>query len=209
MDCLNKSKTKQRNSIMSIFTKPVNILETFDYASNLFKERNLKYDCHEYSKHLIDVFNIGVEYLDLLADVEIDLPFGGAGRIPELRNGVLNALICHDTLEDCGVSYNDLKKKIGEFAADIVYDVSNELGKNRKERAERTYPKTKKNNYAIFVKCCDRLANAKFSEIENPNPMFQKYVKEYSNFRKELNNGYFQELWKELDERLRYFPGGE
>lgn len=193
---------------MTIFTTPVNVLETFDFASNLFKQRNLKYGNFEYSKHLIDVFNIGMRYIHLLGQNKENF------EREQVQNSVLNALICHDTLEDCGISYNDLKKQIGNFAADIVYDVTNELGKNREERSKRTYSKIKNNELAIFVKCCDRLANVKFAKTnsftkENAlSSMYKKYITEYQSFKNELfdnpllrseNKIPFQELWNELD----------
>lgn len=189
----------------TIFTTPVNVLETFDFASNLFKQRNLKYGNFEYSKHLIDVFNVGVRHIHLLNISRCD---------KQVQNSVLNALICHDTLEDCGINYNDLKKQIGSFAADIVYDVTNELGKNREERSKRTYSKIKNNELAVFVKCCDRLANVRFAKTnsfakENAlSSMYKKYVTEYQSFKNELFDNPllrsedeipFQELWNKLD----------
>lgn len=194
---------------MTIFTTPVNVLETFDFASNLFKQRNLKYGNFEYSKHLIDVFNIGIRYIHLLSSPRAQVQLAA-----NVQNAVLNALICHDTLEDCGISYNDLKMQIGSFAADIVYDVTNELGKNREERSKKTYLKIKNNELAVFVKCCDRLANVRFAKT-NPSPkenalssMYKKYITEYQSFKNELFDNPllrnedeipFQELWNELD----------
>ncbi len=191
------SKTIHPGDInISCLQTPINIFKTLEYASNLFRERNLKYGNLDYSNHMIDVLNIGLEYIDLLIDIPSLI------ETENITNSVLNALICHDILEDCAITYNDLAKHIQYFAADIVYDVTNELGKNRKERSEKTYPKIKKNDYAIFVKCCDRLANVRFSKMEmekNKSTMFTKYCMEYDEFKKELFNGKFIKLWIELD----------
>lgn len=197
---IKENEALKVNAIVIVqMLEPVNIFKTLEYASDLFKDRNLKYGEFEYSKHLIDVLTIGFSYLNLLETEH------------KTNNAILNALICHDILEDCGVTYNDLKSHIGELATDIVYDVTNELGKNRKERSEKTYPKIKKNDYAIFVKCCDRLANIRFSKRSKSVPgmiiqpsldqrnMYLKYCKEYQEFRNQLYNGKFQELWNELD----------
>jgi (p)ppGpp synthase/HD superfamily hydrolase len=122
----------------------------------------------------------------------------------ERKQEVLDACWCHDTIEDCGISYNDLKKIIGEFSADIVYDVTNELGKNRKEKALRTYPKIAANSYAIFVKLCDRFGNTAFSKSTG-HRMFECYKNEYPEFRKALKQDeLFHDMWVELDELNEY-----
>jgi (p)ppGpp synthase/HD superfamily hydrolase len=66
----------------------------------------------------------------------------------------------HDLIEDTRVSYNDVKEALGYKAAEIVYAVTNEKGKNRAERGNQKYydgicaiPE------ARFVKFCDRIAN--------------------------------------------------
>lgn len=124
------------------------------------------------------------------------------------------ACLGHDLIEDTNNSYNDVKKVLGEEVADIIYDVTNELGKNRKERAFKTYQKTMKNPEAILVKICDRIANTEFSK-ETGSRMFKKYQEEYPDFRLTLHdfgrisedetvNTITDKLWDELD-RLSEF----
>jgi (p)ppGpp synthase/HD superfamily hydrolase len=105
--------------------------------------------------------------------------------VGEEDQDVLAAAWCHDLLEDTALNYNDLKGVIGERASDIVYDVTNELGKNRKERAEKTYPKIAKNPLAIRVKLADRIANMEFSK-QSGSGMFEKYCKESDSFHDAL-----------------------
>jgi (p)ppGpp synthase/HD superfamily hydrolase len=47
----------------------------------------------------------------------------------------------HDSIEDTRVSYNDIRDRFGEKVAELVFAVTNERGRNRKERNEKTYPK--------------------------------------------------------------------
>lgn len=120
-----------------------------------------------------------------------------------IDSDVVIAALLHDVLEDCAVSYNDIKEIFGENVANIVFDVTDELGKNRKERHERTYPKTRKNPDAVIVKLADRIANVLTSQ--SGHPMFQKYSKEYPEFKKALyceKPEYSKDkaLWKRLDE---------
>ena len=88
----------------------------------------------------------------------------------------------HDLIEDCRVSYNDVKDALGQEAADIVYAVTNEKGKNRKERAnDKYYEGIRRTPGAVFVKLCDRIANIQYSKMTGSR-MFEMYKKESDNF---------------------------
>lgn len=79
----------------------------------------------------------------------------------------------HDSIEDARMSYNDVKKIALKFgfteeqaflASEIVYALTNEKGRNRKERAGKRYYEGIRNTpYAPFVKMCDRMANIRYS----------------------------------------------
>ena len=79
----------------------------------------------------------------------------------------------HDSIEDARLSYNDVKKIALKFgltqeqafmASEIVYALTNEKGRNRKERAGKRYYEGIRNTpYAPFVKMCDRMANIRYS----------------------------------------------
>ena len=116
---------------------------------------------------------------------------------------VIAAAWAHDLIEDAQVSYNDVKINIGQEAADIAYDVTDELGKNRRERSLMTLPKIAKNPLAIYVKLADRISNTTYSK-ENGTPMYKMYKKEYPFFRAslKLKRGYgdkYPEMWAWLD----------
>jgi hypothetical protein len=50
------------------------------------------------------------------------------------------------------------------LASEIVYALTNEKGRNRKERAGKRYYEGIRNTpYAPFVKMCDRMANIRYS----------------------------------------------
>lgn len=112
------------------------------------------------------------------------------------------AAYLHDILEDTDCKYSLLKMEFGEEIAEIVYAVTDEMGRNRKERKEKTYLKIKQNKDAIIVKLADRLANVKYS-IETKNiSKFVMYQKEYKNFKKALkieNNS----LWDYLEREIK------
>lgn len=102
--------------------------------------------------------------------------------IDETQYAIELACWGHDLIEDTRVSYNDVKSKLGENAADIIYAVTNEKGKNRKERANDKYYEGIRNTPgAVFVKLCDRIANVQYSKMTKSR-MFEMYKKENDNF---------------------------
>ena len=158
--------------------------DIFNWATA--KHADQKYGDGPYSDHLRDVYfvleKIGISDEDILV-----------------------AAICHDVLEDTTLTYNDLVEVIGKNSADIVYDVTNELGKNRKERAMKTYPKIAANPKAIMVKLADRIANTTYSK-ESGSSMYDKYCKEFPDFKSQLYSSasleafpILKEMWFHLE----------
>jgi guanosine-3',5'-bis(diphosphate) 3'-pyrophosphohydrolase len=90
----------------------------------------------------------------------------------------------HDCIEDTNTSYNDVKAEFGEEVAELVYAVTNELGRNRKERNERTYPKIRGNQRATALKLADRIANVEHGAINGGKD--DMYRKEFSDFESNL-----------------------
>lgn len=145
--------------------------------------KNQQYDIYPYMYHIESVVNIAKE---LGYDDEI-----------------IVGCYLHDSMEDGDLSYNDIKKAFGESVAEIVFAVTDELGRNRKERKEKTYPKIKVNWKATVVKICDRIANVRQSKEYN-NDLFSMYKKEHADFVDGLKTdlhppGELNKAWLELE----------
>lgn len=112
---------------------------------------------------------------------------------------ILVSCALHDTLEDTDLSFNDIKKAFGEEVAEIVYCVTDELGRNRKERKAKTYPKIRSNWKAIAVKLADRIANVTQSKMYQPK-LFDLYQDEHIQFCRELSSTDIElrRLWDKL-----------
>jgi (p)ppGpp synthase/HD superfamily hydrolase len=110
----------------------------------------------------------------------------------------------HDTIEDTEeYTQDEIKLAIielfGNPVYDVVYAVTNEPGKNRKEKALKTYPKIAANGLAQAVKLADRITNHE-NCILTDNQKLDMYRKEYPAFRDALNAGeQYQLMWKWLD----------
>ena len=157
-----------------------------DWILKQHKDTNHMYDTYlPYEFHLRMVSNVAQEFIKAIPD------FTNAGET-SFRGSVLLAAWGHDLIEDTRVSYNDVRMTLGQDAADIIYAVTNEKGKTRKERANAAYYKgIRQTPGATFVKLCDRIANVQYSKMTGSR-MFEMYRKENSNFIQEL--GWFGDV---------------
>jgi len=129
---------------------------------------NQKYGDKPYSYHLKKVFDIAVKYKG--------------------SSVAKQAALLHDVLEDTPITKETLEGHFGKEVADVVDLLTNQTSK------KVTFERIRTNPTAVFVKLCDRLANA--SEGEK----LDKYKKEYPMFRQILKkDGEFNSLWSELD----------
>lgn len=105
----------------------------------------------------------------------------------------------HDLIEDTRTSYNDVKIVLGNRVADIIYAVTNEKGRNRKERANDTYYKGISDTPgATFVKLCDRIANVQYSKLTK-SKMFEMYKNENQQFVQRLYSDNYLSMFDYLD----------
>lgn len=109
----------------------------------------------------------------------------------------------HDTVEDTEVTREEVEAAFGPVVAALVEGVTNEPGKNRRERKERTMPKTKAaGKAAVGLKLADRIANV--AACHRPNDpknvsMLKCYRREMPAFRAGLETpGEWPDLWGRL-----------
>lgn len=142
---------------------------------------NQQYDIFPYMYHIKQVVNIALSF--------------------NLDETIIIACALHDSIEDGNLSYNDIKQYFGEEVAEIVFAVTDELGRNRKERHDKTYPKIKSNWKAIAVKLCDRLANMQFCS-QYSRDIMKMYINEYKEFKNNIYDENVQNIWNELDKLI-------
>lgn len=105
------------------------------------------------------IYNDEVPYVDHLADVFAVIQRFGLDEDEQIAT----AAWLHDAIEDTRTSYNDIKARFGVDVAELVYAVTDERGRNRKERHDKTYPKIKAfGNKAVQLKLADRIANVEY-----------------------------------------------
>lgn len=164
------------------------------FAIEAHQNVNHLYDGKPYSVHLSMVAINAVTFIDCIPT--------------EVREEVLAACWLHDTIEDCRLTYNDIKKIAGEAVAEIVYAVTNDKGRNRKERAgDAYYAGIRKTPWATYVKLCDRLANIQYS-YENMSAMYGVYQKEHEAFLNALfpgktNKVHYEDIISEMNWMVR------
>ena len=97
------------------------------------------------------------------------------------------AALLHDVLEDTDKNYLDIKKEFGLDVAEIVYAVTDEIGRTRKDRKLKTYPKIACNLNAIIIKLADRIANVENCIRFKNYELLDMYRKEQLEFELGLN----------------------
>ena len=164
-----------------------------DFAIKHHRRVNQLYDDLPYYVHLLEVVEFANKFSYLLGDEDVVIAIIGAWL--------------HDTVEDTGLTYNNIKEIFGERVANITVNVTTNIyGKNRDERAnDDYYRRVLSDELSLFVKLCDRMANITHSRIYGSS-MFKKYKKEYPHFKEMLYNGMYQDMWDFLDDAENYNP---
>ena len=92
----------------------------------------------------------------------------------------------HDVVEDTPTTSDDIEQVFGEFVSQCVAIVTDEPGKNRKERKTKTYAKMSKVegnlSLALVVKAADRLANLESCVKDENQGLLDMYKKEHAVF---------------------------
>ena len=161
------------------------------YAISCHRDTNHKYDDQPYEVHLQMVADAAVKFIHLIPEHE--------------RENVIAGCWVHDCIEDCRQTYNDVKTATNITVAELAYALTNEKGRNRKERAnDKYYQGIRETPYAVFVKLCDRIANAQYSQRNN-SKMAVLYREENPAFCSKLYDEKYDELFVYLKDVLE--PG--
>lgn len=155
-----------------------------NFALNCHQSTNHFYDGFPYEFHLNMVVETAKKFIHLIPEKNREL--------------VLAACWAHDTIEDTRVTYNDVKGVLGEDVAEIVFALTNEKGKTRKDRAnEKYYLGVRETPFASFVKICDRIANVEYSRSQESD-MVNTYKKEFEQFEHSLYEEKYHEMFDYL-----------
>jgi (p)ppGpp synthase/HD superfamily hydrolase len=152
-----------------------------DYA--VLQHGTQLYDGRPYEYHLAAVVNVLER-------------FGHTG--PEFRA----AAWLHDVVEDTGVAIEDIVASFGPRVGELVWAVTSEPGRNRKERNAATYPKTRATEGGVTLKLADRIANVEHS-LKGDGRLLGMYKKEHTAFKEALYVvGESEDMWVYLDGML-------
>lgn len=163
---------------------------------------------YPYSMHLGFVEAQGNKFIHLIEDDYVRNEQNFQSHPVHNHDIIRMALIAHDSIEDARMTYNDVLERVNEHVgnykaavviADIVYCVTDEKGKNRKQRKnDKYYDEIKKNDLALYVKLADLTANRLFSKLTNSS-MYHKYKKEWPKFREITYKSNFSQFFEYID----------
>jgi (p)ppGpp synthase/HD superfamily hydrolase len=123
---------------------------------------------------------------------------------------ILCAAWLHDSIEDNSYITKEFIEYIfGYPVSDIVWAVSDEEGKNRKERKRNTFKKINETGYAVHVKLVDRICNVKQCISDDNFAFYKMYKKEYAEFRDKLwvnvvFGSNLDKMWNDLDKLMKW-----
>ena len=161
------------------------IEKTKEYAIKCHTDTCHYYDTHLYSYHLQMVVDVANKFIHLIPEKDRDV--------------VISSAWCHDLIEDTRNTHSDVLKATSLEVAEIVYALTNEKGKTRKERAnEKYYAGIRNTTYATFVKLCDRIANIQYS-MNQRSRMLEMYRKETPDFINKLYDEKYDEMFEHLE----------
>lgn len=95
-----------------------------------------------------------------------------------LPDAMVAAAWLHDTIEDTPTTYQDIKHLFGHLVAETVWAVTDEMGRTRHERKEKTYPKIFASPSSTLLKLADLKANIEAS-VKHKSKQLQMYQKEW------------------------------
>jgi (p)ppGpp synthase/HD superfamily hydrolase len=120
----------------------------------------------------------------------------------------------HDTMEDTQTTSFEISEKFGSEVLKDVWALTEEPGKNRKERHQKTFPKLFKRWTARCVKLADRISNVDnctdfvFTLSKKHQGLFDMYKKEYPEFFQMMYFGSdgLENMWNHLNMILTRRP---
>lgn len=175
-----------------------NFTEQYNKAATIAQQahENQKYGSRPYATHLVQVIEVLKRFGYQVSEADFN-PLYARLQI---------AAWLHDILEDTVLEYKHLEYEFGGDVADLVWKVTDEPGRNRKEKKMATYPKIKSDPLAVILKLADRIANVEASielHKEGNKNLFGMYQKEYGEFKQNLYTTEGpQAMWQRLDELL-------
>lgn len=159
----------------------------FRFALNMHHSVRQCYDDkYPYFKHLLMVVE-SVRKFNYLLDEKDRL------------NAIMIALL-HDSIEDCRLTYNDIKKLYGSVVANGVFACTESTGRNRKERHDEAYFNRINNDFlGKFVKLCDIYANTKYG-YSTGSRMSKLYKGEFPSIKEKISEDRFSDIFASIEE---------
>lgn len=106
------------------------------------------------------------------------------------RDKLVAALLLHDTIEDCDVSFSEIEREFGTNIASIVMELTNDKTiTDKDEQKERMIQKLlTMSNYGLACKLCDILHN--LSDVDGARSKFGKqFIKKTTIYIDALESG--------------------
>ena len=113
----------------------------------------------------------GNPYFDHCCEVAGIVSTVAANSVDYVRNDMIATAFLHDVMEDCDVSYDDVRRRFGGTIAYGVFMLSDLEEGNRKQRKEKSRARVSSaRGWVQAIKCADLISNT--SSIVEHDPKF-------------------------------------
>jgi (p)ppGpp synthase/HD superfamily hydrolase len=164
-----------------------------DTIKETFDERLLR------ARQFADVAHGGQRYGEHQYNYHLEKVYRTLLRFKVGSDELLIAAFLHDVLEDTPTNFSDVFRAFGPEVAELVYAVTDELGRNRGERHAKTYPKIRELPQAVTLKLADRIANVEHSIYTMDVGKLSMYRREHQEFHEALGAHGPARMWEELE----------
>jgi len=162
-----------------------------EYAIAYHTRTNHYYGHLPYAYHLQMTYDYGKKYVYILEN-EITIN-------PGLDPAEFMASLWTHDIADTRQEYTDVKRNCGESVADITFALTNEKGKNRRDRTgDKYFADMREVAYAMWAKCCDRLANIKHSTETRNVEKIKMYKEEQGYFESQIYTRIYDDMLSEM-----------
>lgn len=148
---------------------PDSLTRAFEFARDAHRKQARKYTGEPYIVHPVDVCH------RLWVAIENLLPVVGAGasQLVSDWSPALKAALLHDTVEDCGVTFQKIEMEFGPRVAELVYWLTDTITPEQGNRAMRKKLEALRLSrapvMAQIVKLCDLASNTESIVAHDPD----------------------------------------
>ncbi len=163
------------------------------YAIRKHINTNYSFNGEPYEVYLQMIYDVAEKYKHLIKE----------DGTKNTMNIIYSSCWLYGLMEYCRTPYHEIKSVFGSDIADIVYALTPNKWKSRKDRFNhRYYKEIRETLHADYVKLCITIADVKYYNKNNKG-FFNNFRKGYKYFKQKLFSPQLSKMFEDLEELLK------